>query len=97
MGIIDKQGSSRHGTNTDITMSASSQATPAFGSQTYQIRVATAGQPAFFKIGDGTPTATSSDPQMPANWVDYFTCTPGQKCAVLQAGAAGVISIAEMS
>jgi len=30
---------------------------------------------------------------MPANFVDYFTVTPGQKCAVLQAGTAGVVSI----
>lgn len=80
-----------------FTLSATSQASAAFGSQTYQIRIATAGQPAYFKVGDGTPTATSSDALMPANWVDYITVTPGQKVAVLQAGTAGSLSVSEVS
>jgi hypothetical protein len=87
----------RLGTNTNITMSGSSQATAAFGAQTYMIRVATSGQPGFIKIGDGTPTAAATDPLIGANVVDYFACTPGQKAAVLQAGTAGSISITEMS
>ena len=91
------QNSSRLGTNTNITMSGTSQPTAAFSSQCYQVRVATGAQPAYIKIGDGTPTATASDLLMPINWVEYFTCTPGQKLAVLQAGTAGTISIAEMS
>jgi hypothetical protein len=79
-------------------MSASSQATPAFGSQTYQIRVSTAAQPAFVKIGDGTPTADSTGSMLiGTNVVDYFTVSPGQAAAVLQAGAAGTISITEMT
>ena len=90
------QDSSRLGTNTTFTLSGSSQATAAFGAQTYQVRVATAGQPAFIRIGDGTPTATASDPVVPASWVDYFTVTPGQKLACLQAGTAGTLSVTEM-
>jgi hypothetical protein len=97
MAAFDKQHASRAGTNTTITMSGSSQATAAFGAETFQIRVATDGQPAFVEIGDGTPTATSSSMLLGANQVDYFTVTPGQKAAVLQAGAAGKVSITEMS
>ncbi len=97
MAAFDKQHASRAGTNTTITMSGSSQATAAFGAETFQIRVATEAQPAFVEIGDGTPTATSSSMLLGANQVDYFTVTPGQKAAVLQAGTAGKISITEMS
>ena len=76
-------------------MSASSQATAAFGAQTYQIRVATSSQPAFLQIGN-SPTATSSSLLVGTNVVDYFQVTPGQAAAVLQAGTAGSISITEM-
>jgi len=91
------QDSSRLGTNTTFTLSGSSQATAAFGAQTYQVRVATAGQPAFIRIGDGTPTATGADPVVPASWVEYFTVTPGQKLACLQAGTAGTLSVTELT
>ena len=91
------QTSSRLGTTTVFTLSGSSQATAAFGAETFQIRVATGGQPAFVKVGDGTPTATTSDTLMPANWVDYLTVTPGQKIAVLQAGTAGTLSVTEIA
>jgi hypothetical protein len=91
------QTSSRLGTATVFTLSGSSQATAAFGAETFQIRVATGGQPAFVKVGDGTPTATTSDTLMPANWVDYLTVTPGQKIAVLQAGTAGTLSVTEIA
>ena len=90
------QHSSRVVTNTVFTLSGTSQATAAFGSQTRQIRVATAGQPAYVNIGDGTPTATADNVLIPANWVEYFTVTPGQKAAVLQAGTAGALSVTEM-
>jgi hypothetical protein len=89
--------SSRLGANTNFTLSGSSQATAAFGPQTYQVRVATAGQPAFIRVGDGTPTVTAGDPLMPANWVDYLTVTPGQKLACLQAGTAGTLSVTEIA
>jgi hypothetical protein len=94
---ITGQASSRLGVTTVITMSAGSQATAAFGTQTYQVRVATSAQPAFIKIGDGTPTAGTGDVLMPANCWDYFTVTPGQKLAVIQAGSQGTISITEQS
>lgn len=92
-----KPGIARIGVNNTITMStATSQATNAFGAQTYIIRVATLGQPGFIRIGDGTPTAVATDPVIGANQIDYFVVTPGQKLAVLAAGTAAVITITEM-
>ena len=88
--------SSRILSSAAFTLSGTSQASSAFGAQTQQVRIATSEQPAYVVIGDGTPTATSSGALMPANWVDYFTVTPGQKVAVLQAGTAGSLSVSEM-
>ena len=86
----------RLGTNTTFTLSGTSQASSPFGPQTYCIRVATDDQPAYIEIGDGTPTASNTDPIMPKDSVDYFTVTPGQRIAVLQAGTAGILSVTEM-
>jgi hypothetical protein len=86
----------RAGVNTTITMSGTSQATAAFGPQTYYLRVATGAQPAFIKVGDGTPVADTTSILVGTNVVDYFIVTPGQKAAALQAGTAGSISFTEM-
>lgn len=94
--FFPKPGAGRVGVNTVITMSAGSQATSAFGPQTYLIRVATSGQPAFIKIGDGTPTAANTDVVLGANDHDYFVVTPGQKLAVIQGGTQGTLSVTEM-
>jgi hypothetical protein len=97
---LSGQASSRLGVTTVITMSAGSQATAAFGSQTCQVRVSTSAQPAFIKIFDTTgpaSTASTNDVLIPANCWDYFTVTPGQKLAVIQGGAQGQTSITEMS
>lgn len=87
----------RLGTVHTFTMSASSQATAAFGSQTYAVRVATNTQPAFFTIGDGTPTAANTDSVMAAGFAEDFDVTPGQKLACLQAGTAGILTVTELS
>jgi hypothetical protein len=80
-----------------FTMSGTSQATAAFGAQTYRVRVATNTQPAFVTIGDGTPTAANTDSVLPAGWVEDFDCSPGQKLAVLQAGTAGTLTVTELT
>jgi hypothetical protein len=67
-------------------MSASSQATPAFGSQTYQIRVSTAAQPAFVKIGDGTPTADSTDSMLIGTNVVVFHSVARTSCGGTASG-----------
>jgi len=61
------------------------------------IRIYSAVTTCFVKVGDGTPTATTaSDAVMGANVIDYFTCTPGQKVAVIGGTAAGIVSVSEM-
>lgn len=88
----------RLGTVHKITMSGSSQATAAFGSQTYKVRLATGAQPAWFLIDSGTPSATTANSHwFPVSWAEDFDCTPGQKCAVIQGGTAGDITITELS
>src|SRR5262245_15911167 len=94
----DKQPSSRYGTSTTITLTTGSQATAAFGAQTYQIRVATGATVAFLKIGDGTPTATTTGDSalLPANTIDYFAVAPGQKAAVVGSAATNQVAVTEM-
>jgi hypothetical protein len=93
-----KQTSSRIGVTSSLSVSSTiaSAATAAFGAQTYQIRVA-ANVATFVTVGDGTPTATTNSALLPAGQIDYFTVTPGQKVAALGQGAAGSVSITEMS
>jgi hypothetical protein len=93
-----KPGIARLSVNNAITSStATSQATAAFGAQTYIIRVAVGAQPVYLKVGDGTPTATATDVLMPANTISEFAVTPGQKAAILAAGTAGPVTITECS
>jgi hypothetical protein len=79
---FEKQKSSRLGTNNRIDPAGSSVSTPAFGAQTYQIRVVTTAA-VNIKVGDGTVAATTNDPLMPTGVVDYVTVTPGQKLAAI--------------
>jgi hypothetical protein len=68
----------------------------AFGAQTYQVRVA-ATSACRIRIGDGTPTALATDSYLPADRPEYFTCTPGQKIAVIQEAAGGKLSVTEVA
>ncbi len=87
------QQSSRLGTSQDVSLSGTSAAvTNPFGAQTYQIRVVVfnAGgtvTSARIRIGDGTPTATTTDAAIPLNTPEYFTVTPGQKIAGILTGS----------
>ena len=82
------------GTIHSITMSGTSQATAAFGSQTRCIRIATGAQPGYFDIGSA-PTATTSSNLIGATCVDDIGVAPGQKLAALEAGSGGVITVTE--
>jgi hypothetical protein len=95
---FNKQTSSRIGVTSSLGVSSTiaSAATANFGAQTYQIRVA-ATATAFIAVGDGTPTATTSSAVIPGGTTDYFAVTPGQKAAALGQGAAGTVTITEMS
>jgi len=79
-----------------FTMSGTSQATAAFGAQTYKVRVATHDQPAYVRV-DGDPTAVNTDSLIPLGWSEDFDVTPGQKLAVLQAGTAGILTVTELT
>jgi outer membrane protein W len=102
-----KQTSSRQGASQNVAFNAAggaSAASTTFGVQTYQIRVAVSGTGfvagtggARIVIGDGTPTATATSMFLPNAAVEYFTCTPGQKIAVLGNDAGtGNLSVTEM-
>jgi hypothetical protein len=98
------QPSSRLGTSQDVSLSGTSAAVAnPFGAQTYQIRVVvfnTAGTvtSARIRIGDGTPTATTTDAAIPLNTPEYFTVTPGQKIAGILTGTTptATISVTEI-
>lgn len=78
-----------------FTMSGTSQATAAFGSGTYMVRIATGAQPGYFVLGS-SPTAAATDNLIGTNVVDYVKVNPGEKIAVLQAGTAGTITVTEL-
>jgi hypothetical protein len=85
----------RLGASQDITANATtSVATAAFGAQTYQIRVATATSGIRVRVGDGTPTATTSDTLLLTSEALYVQVTPGQKLAAI--GAAGTVNVTEL-
>jgi hypothetical protein len=86
----------RLGTIHTFTMSGTSQATAAFSTQTYKVRIATGAQPAFFSNPAAAPTAANTDNLLGTNCVDYVEVAPGQKIAVLQAGTAGTVTITEL-
>lgn len=101
MAYLDRQHSSRLGRSltTAITSGTVSQATTAFGSQTYQIRVVST-LPIWFVTGPSGYTAVggSSEHMQPANVVDYFTVTPGQTFTFISTStSSGMVSITEMA
>ena len=101
MSHQNNQPSSRIGPSQAVTISTGSAASTAFGTQTYQIRIAcqlTAGSSVFYRVGDGTPTAVTTDALLPVNTIEYVTVTPGQKIAVIGcAAAAGSLSVSEIT
>jgi hypothetical protein len=88
--------SCRLGAAQDVAIGAASAASAAFGAQTYQVRVA-ATSACRIRIGDGTPNALATDSYLPADRPEYFTCTPGQKIAVIQEAAGGKLSVTEVA
>lgn len=90
-----KQPSSRLGAAQNVSVTTTSAASTAFGSETFQVLlVATAA--CNVVIGDGTPTATTTSTLLPANVPMIFTCTPGQAVAAVTASTA-TLSITELS
>lgn len=82
----------RLGTCQQVAYTATSAgATNAFGAQTYFIRVVS-NSACHVKIGDGAQTAATTDPFLPANWVEFYKVTPGQKIAAVRAATDGLVT-----
>ena len=45
-----------------------------------------------FRIGDGAQTATTSDPFLPANVVQYVIVSPGQRISAIKAATNGLVT-----
>jgi len=83
------------GTTQTITTSGSSAAiSTAFATGTTVVRIV-ATEDVNIKFGS-TPTATTSDPFIPANQVEYFKVTAGEKVAAIQNSTAGTCYVTEM-
>jgi hypothetical protein len=85
--------SSRLGTAQNLSSTASSSATAAFGAQTNQIMVVSTAA-VNIRISEGTPTAVATDTLLPANTVIYLTVTPGQKLAAI---GTATVNVTELS
>lgn len=79
-----------------FTLSGTSQASAAFGGQTWRVRIATGTQPAWFAVGASPEATTTASHLIGAACIDYIYVRPSEKVAVLQAGTAGSISITEV-
>ena len=88
--------SARLGTvnNVAVATTSTAVASSAFGSQTYQIRIA-ATAACFYKV-DKAPTAAATDALLPANWVEYIKVTPGEKVSVFSA-TVQTVSVVEVT
>ncbi len=93
----------RTGTCQQIAYDSTTAITNAFGTQTYYVRLV-ANSACHYKIGDGGQTAATTDPFLPANWVEIVKVTPGQRMAAVKAATnglvtatAGTLSVTELS
>ena len=83
--------------NISVATTSTAAASAAFGSETYQIRVA-ASAACFLKVslGNETPTAAATDAFLPAGWIEYVKVTPGQKISAFSA-TIQTISVVELT
>lgn len=94
--FYQKVQSSRLGAAQNVSTSTTSAASSAFGSETYQVLLV-ADVATRVRIGDGTPTAVTTDTLLPANTQMYCTVTPGQKAAAILGTGTGNLSVTELS
>lgn len=76
----------RPGTVHKMTAAVASSQSGAFGAQTVAVRIASADNPFHFVLG-GNPTATTNDSICPGAWAENIIVHPGEKLAVIRAGA----------
>lgn len=91
MSFFPKQPSSRNGTTQTIAFNASTAITNVFGPETYQLRLV-ADSACCYRIGNGTQTATTADPFLPANTIEYVIVSPGQTISAIMAATNGLVT-----
>jgi hypothetical protein len=82
-----------------------SQTTTPFGSQTYQVRVSHSfANGIWISVGNSTTQSSvvsataGTDNFFPTNWIDFYTCTPGQALAFISTSTStGYVSVTEMT
>ena len=81
------------------------QTTTPFGTQTYQIRVTHSfANGIWVAVGNSTNQSSvvsavaGADNYFPSNWIDYYSCTPGQAFAFISTSTStGYVSVTEMT
>jgi hypothetical protein len=91
MSFFPKQPASRVGVTQTIAYNASVAITNAFGPGTYQLRLV-ADSACCYRIGDGAQTATTADPFLPANTIEYVIVSPGQRISAIKAATDGLVT-----
>lgn len=89
-------GTGRLGTHQSVAYTAAAGTiTTAITTGTQKVRVVVT-TAAYVKI-DNSPTATTADVYMPADSVEYFTITAGQKVSAIRVGSDGTLHVTEIS
>jgi len=91
MAFFSKHNSSRIGATQTIAYDGSVAIVNAFGPGTYQVRLVS-NSGCCYRIGDGAEAATTLDPYLPANAVEYVTVSPGQRVAAIKAATDGLVT-----
>ena len=100
MAAFPKHGASRQGVTQALAVGATSvQLTNKFGTETWQIRLASTTGCYFLITENAAPVAATAanGSYLPPNWVDYIIVTPGETLTVIEASAAGTLTVTEMS
>jgi len=87
--LIQRMGPTSSNLLAGITTAAASAA---FASTTTAVRVVCEGAPVHFMI-NANPVATTVEPLIPINTVEYFRVDPGDKLSALRFGAAGAANV----
>lgn len=85
----------RLGAAQNVSVTTTSAASTAFSVQTYHVLL-TCTAACNVRIGDGTPTAVTTDTLLAPNFPLVFTVNPGQKVAAVTASTA-TLSVTELS
>jgi hypothetical protein len=85
------QQAARNSTTQTIAYDGTVAITNAFGDQTYQLRLVS-NSACHYAIGDGAQTATTANPFLPANSIEYVKVTPGQRVSAIKAATNGLVT-----